>query len=128
MDKQRFADGFTLVEMLVVLLLLSLCMMIFPLTQIHKSAVLQMQMETMRRELLSLQVKAIHEKRRIEIEFIGEMMKCEERNINLHMRCQGRLSFNASGNVNHAMSIPCQLDGESAKLVIQLGSGRMYVK
>lgn len=87
-----------------------------------------MQMEALRQELLQFQTQAIHEKKHIQLQLVGNQLVSPTEKRVFAMQCQGSLSFNPSGNVNHAMSIHCSMGRQKGTLVIQLGCGRMYVK
>lgn len=128
MDRQKHTDGFTMVEMIIVLLLVCFCTLLFPFTQPQHKAALRMQLEGVRQELIQYQLRAIHEKRVIQLSFRGHTLRSEERSHDIGIDCEGALSFNPSGNVNRAMSIPCWANGESGVIVVLLGCGRMYVK
>lgn len=128
MVKLAQTKGFTLIEMLLVLGMLSMIVMLIPLAFIHQSKTLFMQVETLRYQLQSYQIEAIMNKKVMQIIFEGKTMYVNDTPQAMEIRCSGSLSFNEQGNVNQAMSIACFDDRFQNELIIQLGSGRMYVK
>lgn len=127
MDRHRHDDGFTLIEMIIVLMLLCFGIALFPLTQV-KHHTLPMRMEQLKQQLLIKQELAMRQGTTIEILFSGTSMVVDHHQIKLHMSCQGSLRFHENGNVDRARTITCSTDSETGELVVQLGSGRMYVK
>lgn len=117
-----------MVEMIIVLLLVCFCTLLFPFTQPQQKAALRMQMEGVRQGLIQYQLHAIHEKRTIQLFFRGHYLRSENHSLDIGVNCEGALSFNPSGNVNRAMSIPCWSNGKKGVIVVLLGCGRMYVK
>lgn len=102
MDKQKYNKGFTLIEMLVVLLIISLLMSIFSLKityKYHKST------NMLINEIVYLQFEAIYE---------NDDRYYDEYDMDIH--------FNRIGNVNHADSYQYYQD----EIIVLLGTGRMY--
>lgn len=128
MAKQLHNDGFTLIEMILVLALLSIIVMIFPLVQMKSSTLSYVRMEYLKSQLLQAQFDAIQQKQTKEIHFSGQHVIIDDREIAISLTCDRSFHFNESGNVSQAMTLTCSSDGVERALVIQLGSGRMYVK
>ena len=108
MGKHSYSDGFTLIEMLVVLFVIVLCMMLFPLMHI-------------RRQGMGIKMASLYEHLLYELHYADQVFKLE-------MRCQGEVLFHPNGNVDRARTITCHSAAHQGSLVIQLGSGRMYVR
>ena len=126
MDKHRHDEGFTMVEMLLVLMRGCFLLMLFPLMHArHHDFMLHM--EQLKQLLLLEQERAIQEVRSIKVDWNQTKMRSGENTYELGMVCEGSVIFHPNGNVDRAKTITCHQDGQSAKLIIQLGSGRMYV-
>lgn len=120
--------GFTMIEMLLVLLLVSICFALFPFVHAPKEALMNLHMEQVRQTLLEIQAQALFEKREIMVHLGGDTLYADDVSYALPAACYGDVIFHANGNVNHAMSIPCSWSHERRTLVIQLGAGRIYAK
>ncbi|MEG0092493.1 MAG: type II secretion system protein [Erysipelotrichaceae bacterium] len=130
MVKQVFNKGFTMIEMIIVLSIISIMLLLVPKLFIYEIP-LSYQMQYLKEQLLSIQMKALLQKQRINIEIQSNGIYVHSRfqPFQGNMICEPTtLSFNQFGNVNHAQSIMCYLHQNQIKLVIQLGSGRMNVQ
>lgn len=113
--------------MLITMLLVGICIALFPMTRtLHRE--LPLRMEQLKHLLLLQQEMAMQEGTTIQISFQGTTMQLPDREVELHMTCRGTLTFHPNGNVDQAKRISCHNATEQASLVIQLGSGRMYVE
>lgn len=128
MVKQKHNDGFTLIEMLVVLLMVSMMLLLYPTMRNVNTSMLSAHMETFKTRLLMIQQSALLEKKRMDVSLLQNTMVVNGEMEYIPVSCYQQFSFNESGNVSRAMSITCSLNQQQKTLVIQLGSGRMYVK
>lgn len=125
--RQKHDNGFTMVEMLVVLLIFICILALMPMMKGGKHT-MYMKMEALRERLLYIQGRAMREFKDIRVEFQDTNMICENLSIDINMRCEGFVVFHANGNVDKAKTLHCSDQKQKSELVIQLGSGRMYVK
>lgn len=89
---------------------------------------LMMRMEQLKQLLLREQERSIQDLQTIHVEFDQTKMLANEKSYELGIQCAGSVIFHPNGNVDRAKTIICHHKGQDASLVIQLGSGRMYVK
>ena len=120
-------NGFTLVEMLVVLLIVS--MLGFGLsTKIHSS--LYVFMKNLQTLCITAQEKAYVKHRKVYVEIDDSIyMDDVEYKIPHDIACD-HVSFyyNAKGNMSKAMSLHCQNASSQMKLVFQVGAGRVRLE
>lgn len=129
MVKHRYADGFTMIEMLLVLGILSTFVLLMPIAKEPIS--LHIHMQRMKEQLLSLQTHAILNKKTMNAQINTTQMICGNETFTYAkgIVCDpSQVSFNALGNVNQARTIHCFANRRKMKLVIQLGSGRMRIE
>lgn len=127
MDRHRRDSGFTMVEMLIVLAItVSLIAMIPFIRGAHHA--MDLNMEALRERLIFVQGTAMRTYREIKVEFQGTDMIFENQRLAIGMRCDGFVVFHKNGNVDRAKTLRCHAHNQTKELVIQLGSGRMYVK
>ena len=127
MDKHSYSDGFTLIEMLVVLFVIVLCMMLFPLMHIRRQG-MGIKMASLYEHLLYAQTMAMRHGKEIQVTLNNDELHYADQIFKLEMRCQGEVLFHPNGNVDRARTITCHSAAHQVYLVIQLGSGRMYVR
>lgn len=127
MDKHRRTDGFTLVEMLLVLALFACLLTLLPFLSLNQHT-MHVKMESLREQLLIVQGEAMRDLKSIRVDFHHTMMRYENHDTDIQMHCNGFVIFHPNGNVDHAKTLRCSYHNEVGELVIQLGSGRMYVK
>lgn len=127
MDRHRHDNGFTMVEILIVLAI-SICLigMIPFIKGVHHSMYLNM--EALRERLIFLQGTAMRTYQDIKVEFQGTDMIFNNQRLTIGMRCDGFVVFHKNGNVDRAKTLRCHAHNQIGEIVIQLGSGRMYVK
>ncbi|MEF9968506.1 MAG: competence type IV pilus minor pilin ComGD [Longicatena sp.] len=126
-----YNKGFSLLEMLLVLSVISILLFVFPLIAPNKGILLRYEMETIRQKLMASQDHAMLTKQNITIAFNGNVLSIQKHDYDLkyNVECHGNpFLFNEMGNVSRAQSVQCSLQNKEAKLIVQLGSGRMYVK
>lgn len=100
---------------------------LFPMLEIPTSA-MRFSMERLKHTLIQLQLQALQEGKTITIEFAHQTIIIDGVAQKSDLTCEKEIIFHPNGNVNQAMSISCYQDGKHETLVIELGSGRMYVK
>lgn len=127
MARLKSDDGFTLIEMLIVLSSILMILILFPVLH-PETKQIKMRLQMLRYQLLQCQEQAIAEGRTVEIAFSEDEMDVDGERIFIGMRCNQEVIFHPNGNVNHAMTMRCHTADAEGELVIQLGSGRIYVK
>ena len=127
MDKHRQNSGFTLIEMLLVFLILSVALFLFPIMHARRE-MMGLRMDLLQKQLLLAQAKAMREGKKISVVLDGTMLQYDGYRYDLGMRCEGKVVFHPNGNVDRARTIPCHMEHGGKELIIQLGSGRMYVR
>lgn len=120
-------NGFTLIEMLVVLLIVS--MLGFGLsTKMHCS--LYVFMKNLQTLCITAQEKAYVKHRKVYVE-IGDSIYMDDVEYKIpHDIACDHVSFyyNAKGNMSKAMSLHCQNASSQMKLVFQVGAGRVRLE
>ena len=112
-------------EMLVVLFVISMLVVIFPLIQ------LGYEMQTIKQLLLQTQVSAVNEHREKMVKISSNSMLYDHKRYTFMdgMDCAPTtLYYYANGNVSQAKTIRCNCQGKQKSLVIELGSGAIYVR
>lgn len=127
MDRHRRDNGFTLAEMLAVLSIILCLLLMMPFMKgIHHTMYLKT--EALRERLLYVQGLAMRKFQNIKVEFQSSEMIYENKRIDIGMQCEGSVIFHQNGNVDRARTLRCYSQKQIGEIVIQLGSGRMYVK
>lgn len=110
-------------EMLVVLFVISMLVVIFPLIKPQKQIQLGYEMQT--------QVSAVNEHREKMVKISSNSMLYDHKRYTFMdgMDCAPTtLYYYANGNVSQAKTIRCNCQGKQKSLVIELGSGAIYVR
>lgn len=130
MGKRKLDNGFTLIEMILVLFIVSILLLLFPMMRLKSSGVLRMQVEALRYQFIKAQSDALHNKITVSISCDGTTCVIDETIVELSnmMRCYGSVKFNENGNASRATTFTCEVGSSQKALVVQLGSGRMYVR
>ena len=131
MVKHMSVKGFTLIETLLVLCVLSLFILIFPFLKPANSIVLRYQMQTMYQKLLQLQYEALSQKREISVVFQGNsyVLDSISGTWGYGISCSSTtIHFTPLATVSHADTLKCSLGESHHCIVIELGTGRMYVR
>lgn len=115
-----------MIEMLLVLMLVCFLLLLIPMTQMHHHHFM-LCMERLKQLLLLEQERALQELQTIRVVFTETIMDDGANRYELGMTCAGDVIFHPNGNVDRAKTITCHQNQASAHLVIQLGSGRMYI-
>lgn len=125
------AKGFTLVEMLLVLGMIAMLAVCTPLLRPQSSLLLRYQMEELRYQFMQAQQLAMTKKVSIFVNFHGNEVSINQRSYPLRKQvtCQAAsFHYTPMGTISQAQTITCTYGGMQRKLVVQLGSGRMYVQ
>lgn len=131
MDKRPYDNGFTLVEMMLVLFLLSVLLLLTPLLNRQHGILLRMDVEQIREICTTAQAQAMKEHRRVTIKIHGSKVYRDSQLYAL----QGSTScspmsfhYTPQGTISQAFTLNCRSAASSIQLVAQLGSGRMDVR
>lgn len=119
-----------MVQMLFVLLIVGVMTSLIPTANI-RALTLKYDCQKVKAFLLAKQQDAIFNKSRIEIVITTNKLISEDKNLQLSegMNCgEHSISFNQRGNVNQARTIACEYFGVQRNVVINLGSGNVYVQ
>ena len=125
MDKLKLNKGFTLIEMIFVLSLMSIMMLLFVSTQ--SVSLLNTTMLRSKELILQAQLTAIETRQRQTVIFTLNTIEFDSETLLLpsNMVCDNkRITFNAMGNINQAQRVCCYEGSRTKCLVFQLGSGR----
>ncbi len=118
-------------EMLVVLFVISMLVVIFPLIKPQKQIQLGYEMQTIKQLLLQTQISAVNEHREKMVKISSNSMLYDHKRYTFvdGMDCAPTtLYYYANGNVSQAKTIRCNCQGKQKSLVIELGSGAIYVR
>ncbi|MEF9961008.1 MAG: competence type IV pilus minor pilin ComGD [Erysipelotrichaceae bacterium] len=130
MGKQVLNKGFTMIEMILVLSIISIMMLIVP-NLLRYEIPLSFQMQYLKEQLLTNQIKAMMNKKRIFLAIHHDSITINEQEYKFqgNMICEPTtIAFNGFGNVNKAQSIHCYQGESTMRIVVQLGSGRTDVR
>lgn len=135
MDRPPCDSGFTLVEMLLVLLLLSVLLLVTPLLKRQQRILLRMDVQQIREICTKAQAQAIREHKSIPIKIQGSKVcskvYCNREIYSLQSSTScSSMSFHytAQGTISKAFTLNCRSASSTVQLVAQLGSGRMDVR
>lgn len=131
MDRPPCDSGFTLVEMLLVLLLLSVLLLVTPLLKRQQRILLRMDVQQIREICTKAQAQAIREHKSIPIKIQGSKVYCDREIYSLQSSTScSSMSFHytAQGTISKAFTLNCRSASSTVQLVAQLGSGRMDVR
>lgn len=128
--KHGVNKAYTMIEMMLVIILLSIFLLIIPPIFKNKAS-LNFTCEKIKSFLLNEKILAItlKEERNISIAQNYIQTDSEKMKLGNGIYCDSyTLKFNARGNVNMGGSIHCYSGDDERKIVINLGSGNIYVK
>ena len=121
--------GYTLVEMLVVLSILSMLTLLFAFSYRSLKENTTYWNQSIYERLLQAQTTAMTQKRRVFVDFQGNRMSIDGASLKLSTDCgYHQFHFNTFGNPSKALSITCAIGSEQRVIVVELGSGRLYVR
>lgn len=123
--------GFTLIEMLLVLCIISVYLLIVPIAKAHTQAQLRFHLLTFKQTLLQAQALAMQQHREVQVSFNEDGYYKDDIFYawRSQMGCEaGEIRFLPQGSVHRAQSIHCFQGDQQMKIVVQLGSGQMDVR
>lgn len=123
--------GFTLIEMLLILMALSLMLVLFPIMKPQMAIQLQYEMYTMKQILLQTQMQALihHQNEQVSIRTNSIVYLNTTYQLTKGIQCDPTVvTYYANGNIAQAKTIRCSCEGERRRLILELGSGSIYVK
>ncbi|MDQ0362956.1 hypothetical protein [Breznakia pachnodae] len=123
-------EGFTLIQTLFVFVIIGSIAVLIP-SQVNSKVLLRFECEKLKDYLLQAQIEAIENKEQVVVNIEGSSIMINERTISLSnstMCTTHEISFNERGNVNMAQTILCKSADSQKEVVINLGSGNIYVK
>ena len=122
-------NGFTLVEALLVLLILSICS--FAVIKRPKWNVLRFDLNKIETQCLMMQERAYIKKREVPVHFTAHYVDFDSTRYTYPkgMTCTDQaFHYNAKGNISQAFTVTCSNAQSKKKLVFQLGMGRVREK
>ena len=131
MAKHPFDKGFTLIEMLVVLFVISMLLVLFPVIKPQKMIQLQYEANAIKEILLTTQTYAriTHQKQQVQVTNHQIQYLHHQYQLPNGIYCTPRtIDYAANGNINQAGTILCKCDGATKQIIYELGSGAVYVK
>lgn len=126
MDKPLHNNAFSMLEMLLVLLIVSIFSMSFVMPKDNLTLFMQQLMQ----ESILCQERAFLEKRRVDVHFDASFAQFDDHKISYpsHISCSVvNFYYNSKGNVSKASTIRCTDGNQKKKLIFQLGSGRVRI-
>lgn len=129
MDKPKVVNGFSILEVLVIMLII--CVFTFQFSTMLVSPSLPIFMEKMMQLSTMAQEKAFIEKEKKEVEIHENWAKFDDTILSYpsQISCSSTsFHYNAKGNINKGGSITCQENGTEKKLIFQIGSGRVRLE
>lgn len=126
----QIKQGFTLVQTLFVLFMVSVVLLLIP-NVTRRSSGLNFEVHKVKDLLLQQQAKAIYGKRKETITIDRSVFITSEKTIKLAkgIHCGNHeIHFNERGNVNMARTITCSYNNKQKNIVIHIGNGNLYVK
>lgn len=131
MDKLQSNDGFTMIEMLFVLMILSICILITPVISKQQKALLHFDMERIREICMNAQAEAIKSHQKISVKISDNYVIIYDLTYQLHPSTSCSLlqfHFTAQGTISKGFTLKCKNKDASSVLVAQIGSGRFDVR
>lgn len=122
------SNGYTIVEMMVVLLIVSMCTLVF--TSMPRANSLHMIADTILYKCCIVQEQAFYQKQNKYVT-IGTYQANFDKETLIYphgITCEpASFSYNAKGNISQANTVKCFEADQHISLVFQLGSGRVRV-
>lgn len=131
MVKQVSNKGFTLIEMLLVLFVISMLVLLFPFVKPQKRIQFSYELSIMKTMLQMTQVQAMQKHSAQSAILSSSMIEAvgERYFFSSGMRCtSAKVTFGASGKATHAQTITCSCQGTQKQLVIEVGGNCIYVR
>lgn len=123
--------GFTLIESLLVLSVLTILLLAYPVIKPTNTTILHYQMQMLYQRLQKLQFEAMTQKKEKHVDFQGNhytLGQVEYLWSNGISCSDTSFHFTPMGSVSHATTIHCTLKDARNSILIELGTGRMYVR
>ena len=131
MAKQASDKGFTLVEMMIVLFVISMLILIFPITKPQKIVQLQYEANAIKEILIQTQVMAMNNHQDKQVVVSSNAIRYLDKTYQLPggISCTPKtIRYTDSGSIVQAGTIRCSCDGATKQIVYELGSGAVYVR
>lgn len=131
MDRLQSNDGFTLIEMLFVLMVLCICMLITPVISKQQNISLHLDLERIREILIDTQVEALKRHQKISVKIYDRYVLADDRKYALSSSSSCsfvQFHFTAQGTISKGFTLKCKNSETSSSLVAQIGSGRFDVR
>lgn len=131
MVKHPSNKGFTLVEMLLVLMIISVLLLIMPMLQKQQGILLRWDVKRIQELSIATQAEALRTHQQIPLYIRGNRVEIQGKTIQLHPSTScSTLSFHytAQGTISQAFTLRCQSKKAQVTMVAQLGSGRLDVR
>lgn len=122
--------GFTMIETMIVLLILTILILIIPTTMTKRGS-LQFACKKIKDIIIHEKALALFEKQEHHILIKNQTIYLNKDQISIENQvyCEEyELYFNARGNVDKAGTIQCFYQNKTKEIIINLGSGNVYVK
>ncbi len=127
--QKRNRNAFTLVEMLIVLLIVSIVSIQFrPRPSLYS---LTLFMNQLKSHCIDLQQRAFIDKRDLYITFDTSYVDFDGQRVNYpkEVACTPKtFHYNSNGNISNAQTITCKSGNLERKLIFQLGQGRVRIE
>lgn len=131
MVKHVSNKGFTLIEMMLILMVLSMLIIIVPVVRPQKTIQLQYEMQTMKQILMETQMTAwiSHTNQQVKIHTSSISYLGKTHQLANGIQCEPAIvKYYDNGNIAQAKTIRCSCDGASRRIILELGSGSIYVR
>ena len=117
--------GFTLIEMLMVLFIISIITLLVPPKQMYTKYLLRQKIEYVKTMLLDCQSKAMIEHKQKNINITTNSIECEDQIVSLEpFMCEGiSFHYTPTGTISNAQTLHFISSKQSYDIVLQLGSG-----
>lgn len=122
--------GYTLLEMLLVLVILSILFLLVPSKQLYEHYVLRQKVDYVKAMLLKNQSMALSQHKERAIIVQTDAIVCEEQTIPLSpLECSGpSFHYTPTGSISQALTLHFTYGLQQYDLVLQLGSGCVDVR
>lgn len=126
----RNKEGFTLLEMCLVLSFIALLYLLLPVNTTNSSR-LHFECEKLSAYIKRAQVTALKNRRIVNVEIKSNGVFVDEKwyTFSPSFLCDEYVFyFNGHGNINMANTVNCYYQGREGRIVMNLGNGNIYVK
>ena len=122
--------GFTLIQTLIVFVIIGSISVLIP-TNVSSKILLKFECEKLKEYLLQAQIEAIENKQKVIVNIDKNIISVNQdvKKLSGNTSCDAHeVGFNERGNVTMAKTIVCKSYNNQKMVVINLGSGNIYVK